>query len=197
MRELEQTIECPWEVTTSLSHLTSPHRRHICTSPSVYLYLTSPHPRYTCTSPHLTLGIPVPHLTLGIPVPHLTHGIPVPHLTHGIPVPHFTHGIPVPHLTLGIPVPHLTLGIPVPHLTLGLPLPHFTLGCLYITSNLVYTIVVELSVPLFILHNVHPEVKVSRQGWPLTTPTPGNNDGVGDFSPFLPATPLTGETKRG
>ena len=44
---------------------------------------------------------------------------------------------------------------------------------------------------------VHPEVKVSRQGWTLTSPTPSSNDEVGDSSPFLPATPPTGEKKGG
>ncbi len=44
---------------------------------------------------------------------------------------------------------------------------------------------------------VHPEVKVSRQDWPPTTPTPGSNDrvGMGDFSPFLHVPPPPGETK--
>ncbi|KAK4313382.1 hypothetical protein Pmani_015277 [Petrolisthes manimaculis] len=44
---------------------------------------------------------------------------------------------------------------------------------------------------------VHPEVKMSRQGWALTTLTPGSSNGVGGFSPFLPSIHPTGETKRG
>ncbi|KAK3884247.1 hypothetical protein Pcinc_011458, partial [Petrolisthes cinctipes] len=49
----------------------------------------------------------------------------------------------------------------------------------------------------WVASNCNTTSRRERQGWALTTPTPGSSDGVGGFSPFLPDIHPTGETKRG